>query len=380
MVLSMEELTTWMTYMTRATIIAFALVAFVGIYSFLEVASDKSLMFGHFIVIAIFYKFKVVADENNQRELDLESFQNMTFYAYLIVMLSYFTGRISQITEKFAIYDQSEIQLAILPFVDNVTGTEIKSPQDWKSQTALLNWEPERGLIGHASLLLVNRAYISGWPTSNEDQTTIKAILKPMRRNIERTLGDDIREEGRYPNSVILFPEDIKLNYEEMMKEWEHIKNTPYMLSRGNCAQTVHRILEAGGLRIRQVMGDAYRFQWLFLGPGILKYLVSDTIIVKSKIAAGWVAKLIVITTIVVQDFISLNLLTAVIQTAYWCYRWKTYGSDGFDMTIFRAASRPLVYHHVVKIVGFYFLGETSRIEFFIFSVVISIVSYFILG
>lgn len=201
-----------------------------------------------------------------------------------------------------------------------------------------------------------------------------------MRRNIERTLGDDIREEGRYPNSVILFPEDIKLNYEEMMKEWEHIKNTPYMLSRGNCAQTVHRILEAGGLRIRQVMGDAYRFQWLFLGPGILKYLVSDTIIVKSKIAAGWVAKLIVITTIVVQDFISLNLLTAVIQTAYWCYRWKTYGSDGFDMTIFRAASRPLVYHHVVKIVGFYFLGETSRIEFFIFSVVISIVSYFILG
>lgn len=96
MVLSMEELTTWMTYMTRATIIAFALVAFVGIYSFLEVASDKSLMFGHFIVIAIFYKFKVVADENNQRELDLESFQNMTFYAYLIVMLSYFTGRISQ--------------------------------------------------------------------------------------------------------------------------------------------------------------------------------------------------------------------------------------------------------------------------------------------
>ncbi|XP_035707354.1 uncharacterized protein LOC110848693 isoform X2 [Folsomia candida] len=282
MVLSMEELTTWMTYMTRATIIAFALVAFVGIYSFLEVASDKSLMFGHFIVIAIFYKFKVVADENNQRELDLESFQNMTFYAYLIVMLSYFTGRISQITEKFAIYDQSEIQLAILPFVDNVTGTEIKSPQDWKSQTALLNWEPERGLIGHASLLLVNRAYISGWPTSNEDQTTIKAILKPMRRNIERTLGDDIREEGRYPNSVILFPEDIKLNYEEMMKEWEHIKNTPYMLSRGNCAQTVHRILEAGGLRIRQVMGDAYRFQWLFLGPGILKYLVSDTIIVKT--------------------------------------------------------------------------------------------------
>ncbi|OXA55454.1 hypothetical protein Fcan01_08872 [Folsomia candida] len=282
--------------------------------------------------------------------------------------------------KPFTIYDQNEIQLAILPFVDNVTGTEIKSPQDWKSQTALLNWKPERGLIGHASLLLVNRAYISGWPTSNEDQTTIKAILKPMRRNIERTLGDDIREEGRYPNSVILFPEDIKLNYEEMMKEWEHIKNTPYMLSRGNCAQTVYNILEAGGFQISRVMGDVFRLQWHFHGPLTLKYIVGSTIIARSKIAAGWVAKLAVMTDIVMQDFVSFKILTAVIQMVYWCYRLKTYGSDEFDVPIINAAPRPLKYYHVVKVVGFYSIGETSRIKFLILSVVIWIVSYFMVA
>jgi hypothetical protein len=108
-----------------------------------------------------------------------------------------------------------------------------------KGNAVVHYWEYHDPLnLGHLSLTLSNGTHISFWPKKRK-----KIIGK---RNLTRTLADDIIMEKRIPDGY----EKISINLlkeDQIVTWWQRYKqNTEYNLVKHNCAITVMEALEAG--------------------------------------------------------------------------------------------------------------------------------------
>ena len=241
----------------------------------------------------------------------------------------------------------------------------------------LLHWDKDPNdpeSFGHTSLLLINGAFVSGWPLFPENASTKARVFKSTERSKNRTLLNDITGEGRYPDSITLLPPDLNLNHTAMVDEWLRIQtDTRYKLARNNCAQTVWRVLEAGNPRLINMVGDVKRLQWLYYGPGSLSQLIENVILSQSNQPLPSlhplrpvVGRLLAMCSTILKDFITYVLIITLIQTLVQCY--KSLRTRGEESSVFvdllERSLNPLWLYHLVKAVGFFLYGEASGLTY----------------
>ena len=108
-------------------------------------------------------------------------------------------------------------------------------------------WTPEGGNVGHASMELSDGTYISWWPEygGKAQQTAMKA---PGFQN--RTLEDDVRDEGKNPDYTFIIPAKLGLDEGSIKRWWASMKSTEKWSLLNNCCGAVKRAFEAGGAKV----------------------------------------------------------------------------------------------------------------------------------
>jgi len=100
-------------------------------------------------------------------------------------------------------------------------------------------WPRDDGHVGHASLELENKTYISWWPEGKG------ALFVPYSPDLKRTLERDVHEEGnRFPERIYI----PGLNEDRIARWWSDFKkNNSYELAHKNCSTIVAKALKVGG-------------------------------------------------------------------------------------------------------------------------------------
>ncbi|RZB39335.1 hypothetical protein BDFB_011436 [Asbolus verrucosus] len=102
--------------------------------------------------------------------------------------------------------------------------------------TKIYFWHKDN--IGHVSLELSDRTYISYWPEATNRKNTIET----------RTYEDDVAAECRHPDEILDLPDGIM--DETKTKLWwiDYVNNNRYHLPLKNCALVVRRALIMGDI------------------------------------------------------------------------------------------------------------------------------------
>ena len=107
-------------------------------------------------------------------------------------------------------------------------------------------WTPEGDNVGHASMELSDGTYISWWP---EDAVKLPVTKIPGFQN--RTLEEDVRDEGRNPDYTFIIPAKVGLDEARIKRWWASMKSKEeYNLLFNNCCDAVKRAFEAGGTKV----------------------------------------------------------------------------------------------------------------------------------
>ncbi|XP_046337380.2 uncharacterized protein LOC124119038 [Haliotis rufescens] len=97
--------------------------------------------------------------------------------------------------------------------------------------------------VGHASLYLSNRQYVSWWPQEEK----AKCGINMKESNCKNNLQEDVEEEGMDPDYRFMIP-STTLNLAKMMTYWNKQKSTGhYSLLDQNCCWVLYQVLHAGG-------------------------------------------------------------------------------------------------------------------------------------
>ncbi|XP_046380075.2 uncharacterized protein LOC124151589 [Haliotis rufescens] len=133
---------------------------------------------------------------------------------------------------------QEQIEMVSLRDVENNTYTSYT-----ESFHDVYVWMPRGKQVGHASVMLSNRTYISLWP--DDDKTKCRVFKKAMDRSVRPE--DDIYKESFEPHYTFRIPAK-KLDVLKMQAFWDEWKRTgEYGLFFKNCCWLVYSILREGG-------------------------------------------------------------------------------------------------------------------------------------
>ena len=109
-------------------------------------------------------------------------------------------------------------------------------------------WKPKGDdSYGHASMELSDGTYISWWPEygGKAEQTTKRA-----HGFQNRTLEEDVRDEGRNPDRTFIIPSKVGLEEGEIKKWWAKKKSEEKWHIFNNCCDAVKGAIEAGGAQV----------------------------------------------------------------------------------------------------------------------------------